>query len=385
MSGSAELGTVILKLIVVLAAARFAGILAEKIKQPAVLGELLAGVVLGPSIFSFIEPGHEPILAFLAEIGVILLLFEVGLESNIHQLLKAGLASTLVAIIGVVLPFGLGYVYAYSAGMSSIVSIFIGATLTATSVGVTMRVFSELKKIQSEEAKVILGAAVIDDIIGLIILSVIVGIIETGSVSITGIGKIVLYSVVFLVATLAIGIKFTPFIFKIIHALKIRRTFVISAFLFTLVLAFFANKIGLATIVGAFAAGLVLERTQHKEHIVEKIKPVSNIFVPIFFVMAGVYLNIWSMFEGGGVMRLVFMLFAIAIVGKIASGLGCVRTTAKRFAVGLGMIPRGEVGLIFASYGLTHGIVGDSLYSILVIVIMLSTLIVPPILKPFVN
>ena len=374
----------ILKLIVILASAKFAGILAEKLKQPPVLGELLAGVVLGPSIFGFIQPGGEAVLTFLAEIGVILLLFEVGLESNIHQLLKSGLASLLVATIGVAVPFGLGYYYSIAAGFSNLVAIFIGATLTATSVGVTMRVFSDLNKVQSEEAKVILGAAVIDDVIGLIILSVLVGIVETGTVSMPGIGKILLYSVVFLVASIAIGIRFTPFIFRIVHALNIRRTFVISAFLFALALAFVANKIGLATIVGAFAAGLILEQTQHKEHIIERIKPVSNLFVPLFFVMAGVYLNVWSMFEPG-IFHLVLVILGIAVVGKMASGLGCVRTKARRYAVGLGMIPRGEVGLIFASYGLTTGLATEALYSALVIVIMLSTLIVPPLLKPFVK
>ncbi|MBS3126368.1 cation:proton antiporter [Candidatus Woesearchaeota archaeon] len=384
MSGAEEIGVLILKLFVILASAKFAGVLAEKLKQPAVLGEILAGVILGPSIFGFIQPGGEAVLTFLAEIGVILLLFEVGLESNIHQLLKSGLASLLVATIGVAVPFGLGYYYSIAAGFSNLVAIFIGATLTATSVGVTMRVFSDLNKVQSEEAKVILGAAVIDDVIGLIILSVLVGIVETGTVSMPGIGKILLYSVVFLVASIAIGIRFTPFIFRIVHALNIRRTFVISAFLFALALAFVANKIGLATIVGAFAAGLILEQTQHKEHIIERIKPVSNLFVPLFFVMAGVYLNVWSMFEPG-IFHLVLVILGIAVVGKMASGLGCVRTKARRYAVGLGMIPRGEVGLIFASYGLTTGLATEALYSALVIVIMLSTLIVPPLLKPFVK
>lgn len=384
MSGSEDIGILILKLLVIIASAKFAGILAEKVKQPAVLGEILAGVVLGPSIFGLIQPGQESVLAFLAEIGVILLLFEVGLESNLQQLLKAGLASLLVASIGVAVPFALGYYYMIATGATTLVALFVGATLTATSVGVTMRVFSDLKKIQSEEAKVILGAAVIDDVIGLIILSVLVGVVETGTVSMFGIGKILLYSIVFLVASIAIGIRFTPFIFRIVHGLGIRRTFIVSAFLFALALAFIANKIGLATIVGAFAAGLILEQTQHKEHIIERIKPVSNLFVPIFFVMAGVYLNVWSMLEPG-VLRLVFVLLAIAIVGKMASGLGCVKTKAKRFAVGLGMIPRGEVGLIFASYGLVNGLANDALYSILVAVVMLSTLIVPPLLKPFVK
>src|SRR3989344_3655213 len=241
MSGAEEIGVLILKLFVILASAKFAGVLAEKLKQPAVLGEILAGVILGPSIFGFIQPGGEAVLTFLAEIGVILLLFEVGLESNIHQLLKSGLASLLVATIGVAVPFGLGYYYSIAAGFSNLVAIFIGATLTATSVGVTMRVFSDLNKVQSEEAKVILGAAVIDDVIGLIILSVLVGIVETGTVSMPGIGKILLYSVVFLVASIAIGIRFTPFIFRIVHALNIRRTFVISAFLFALALALSAK------------------------------------------------------------------------------------------------------------------------------------------------
>jgi len=317
MSGSAELGALILKLIIILASAKFAGILAEKLKQPSVLGELLAGVVLGPSIFHLIEPGHEPVLTFLAEIGVIVLLFEVGLESDIYKLLKAGLASSLVALIGVAVPFGLGFLYAYTAGFDTLLSIFIGATLTATSVGVTMRVFQELKKVQSEESKVILGVAVIDDIIGLIILSVLISIIETGKVSLLGIGKTFFLAVLFLVLTIAIGIKFAPFFLRLVQTLKFRRTFIMSAFIFALALAFIANQIGLATIVGAFAAGLVLAQTKTREKVEHSIKPVSHLFVPIFFVMAGSYLDIWSLFEPG-VVRLVLALTGVAIVGKIA-------------------------------------------------------------------
>jgi len=384
MSGSIEISGLILKLIIVLAAARLAGILAEKIKQPPVLGEILAGIALGPSIFGMIKTGQEPVLDFLAEIGVILLLFSVGLESSLKQLMKAGITSTIVASIGVAVPFGIGYIYARSAGLSNIVAIFIGAVLTATSIGVTTRVFSDMGKVQSEESKIILGAAVIDDVIGLIILSVVVGLVETGAVSFIGIGKITLYSILFLVAAIAVGIKLVPLAFRIINALEIKRTFVVSAFLFALVLAFFANKIGLATVVGAFAAGLAFERAKDREQVIERIKPVSSLFVPSFFVMAGAYLDIWSMFEGN-LMRLVLMISAIAVIGKMASGLGCIGTKASKFAVGIGMIPRGEVGLIFASYGLAHGLVDSSLYSALVTVIIFSTIIVPPILKPFVK
>ncbi len=375
------LAPILLKLIIVIAAARFAGVIAVKLKMPAVIGELLAGVALGPSIYHLITPASEPVLSFLAEIGIILMLFEVGLESDIKDLLKEGRASLLVGSLGIVIPLLLGFVYVYSLGMGFMTALLIGIMLSATSIGITMRVFYELKKVHTKEAEIILGASVIDDIIGLMLLSIIVSLIETGAISFFGIGKIIFYSILFFGGVLSLGFHFIPKLYKITGALKIKRTFLISEFLFALILSLIANQIGLATIVGAFAAGLILEKSKYKATIERRIHPLSRLFVPIFFVMAGANLNIWSL--GLGSFKFIFFIFAIAIIGKIVAGLGA--KGASKFIVGLGMIPRGEVALILISFGLNQGILSNTIYSSLVIVIMLTALIVPPILTPFVK
>ena len=285
------LGRILLELLIILIFAKGAGWICHKINQSAVLGELLVGVLLGPSLLNLIVPGGSEVITFLAELGVIILLFEVGIESNIYKLLKVGLASTLVAIVGVVLPLAGGYFYFISTGASTLVALFVGATLTATSVGVTMRIFSEKKQIDSNEGKIILGAAVIDDILGLIILSVVVGIAEFGRVSLFNVGKISLLSMIFLIGSVYVGIKYAPMLLKLVKKLEINKSFAITAMVFALFLSYLANKVGLATIVGSFAAGLILETTEDKEHIRDKIKPISDIFVPIFFVQVDFQLS----------------------------------------------------------------------------------------------
>jgi Kef-type K+ transport system membrane component KefB len=389
MSSELKIGEILIKIIIILVTAKLFGWLAEKLKQPSVLGELLAGVLLGPSLFNLINP-YEPtllfsIIHFLGEIGVILLLFQVGLESNIYQLLKSGMTSTLVAIIGVVAPvlMGIGFAMGLMKITDFNVALLIGATLAATSVGITMRVLSDMKKTNTEEGKIILGAAVIDDILGLIILSVIAGLVEGGThgsqslMSIIGLNT--LYSVLFLVISIWVGIKYTPLIYKIGKRMKIGRTFVVSSFIFMLILSAIADYIGLATIVGAFAAGLVFERLEEKEHYEERIQPVANIFVPIFFVVAGLYLDVGALMQPG-IIPIVLALTVIAIIGKLIAGWGAIGAGVNKLAIGIGMVPRGEVGLIFASFGLTYGLLQAELYSALVIVVMLTTLIAPPLL-----
>ncbi len=369
----------ILTLILILAAAKLAGFIAERLKQPAVLGELLVGIILGPSLLGLIHADVE-VLVFIAEIGVILLLFDVGLKSNIDELLTAGKTSSLVAIIGVVVPLLFGYIYSTEfLGLDPIIAFFVGATLTATSVGVTMRVLSDMRKVKSEEGKVILGAAVIDDILGLILLSILVDIVASGHLSIFNVGKISLLSAAFLALSIFLGIKLAPRIIRLAEHLHVRRTFIITSFIFALSLAYIANSIGLATIVGSFAAGLVLEKTQNKIQFQKKIKPVADLFVPVFFVMSGVMVNI-STISNMDIIITGLVLTVIAIIGKLVAGLGCWGSTAKILPVGIGMVPRGEVGLIFASFGLTHALIQEDMYSILIIVIILTTLITPPLL-----
>lgn len=386
--GESVIFDMMLKLIVILFAAKLAGYLFDRIKQPRVLGELLVGVLLGPSLFGFIT-GHEEILLFLSEVGVIILLFLVGLESNIHELLKSGKSALAVAVIGVASPILLALPYLiYVEALDMTTAFFIGATLTATSVGVTMRVLSEMNKITSLEGKVILGAAVIDDILGLILLSVLVGISETGSVEIMNVATTIVMAVVFLAATILIGMKLEEPILRLIKHLKVKRTFVVTSVIFALILGYLAQSIGLAAIVGAFAAGLILEREEHKEHIMKKTEVIGDVFTPIFFVMAGVAVNVTTI--NIDLLPMAGILFVIALVGKVVAGFGAFGGNISKKAVGVGMIPRGEVGLIFAAFGLSSGLLvkgmgselaAQGVYSVLVVVVMLTTLVTPPILK----
>lgn len=378
---SAQVEEVLIRLLLIVFVARAFGYIAEKLKQPAVLGELIAGILLGPSLLNLISV-DDPILKFLSELGVIILLFLVGLESNIYQLMKVGRASFLVAGIGVAVPLALGYFYFTLSGHSATASLLVGGTLTATSVGITMRVLSDLGKTSSEEGRIILGAAVIDDVLGLIVLAVVLGIVSTGHFSALNVAKLSLYSVLFLAGSIFLGIKFVPAIYRALHRLELERTFVIAAFIFALALAIAANQIGLATVVGSFAAGLILERTEHKVHYHEKMKPVADLFVPIFFVLAGSLMDIRAL-GNLNVLAPIAILTAIAIAGKVVAGIGAVGTTARKFIVGLGMIPRGEVGLIFAAYGFTNKIITADLYSLLVVVVMLTTFVTPPLLARF--
>lgn len=373
------LGEVLLNFLIIIISAKIAGWIFHKMGQSAVLGELLVGTLLGASFLNILRQEIMDFFAIISEIGVIILLFEVGLESNIYKLLKVGIASLLVAIVGVALPFIFGYWFLLFIGAGPVVAMFVGATLTATSVGVTMRIFSEKKKIDSNEGKVVLGAAVIDDIIGLIILSILTGIVEFGKVSVLNIGKVSLLSILFLVGSIYLGLKLAPMHLKIINKLKVKRTYAVTAIIFAFGLAYVANWIGLAAIVGAFAAGLILESREDKDNIRQRIKPLSDIFVPIFFVHAGMLMDIKTLFD----VRLLWpiaVLFVIAVIGKVLAGFAAIKIKANKLIIGLGMIPRGEVGIIFATFGLVNNIVTPTLYASLMVLIMLTTFAAPTLL-----
>lgn len=384
------LSRILLDLIFILLGAKAGGWLAEKIGQPSVLGEILAGIIIGPSVFGLVNPlvaeesAHFSFefLLILGEIGAMVLLFQVGLESSLYKLMKSGINSLAVATIGVVTPFMFGFLYFYGVlGQSFNVAVFVGGTLTATSVGITMRILSDMGKMKSEEGRIILGAAVIDDVMGLIVLSMVIGLVGTAVVTpgqiIMNIAQITLIAVVFLLGSLWIGIRFMPRFLGFWQKFRTRRTFIISSFIFLLAYGYLADMVGLAAIVGAFAAGLVFETLKEKEHFEEKIKPVANLLVPIFFVMVGIRMDVMSL-ANLSILPLVGVLFAVAVVGKMASGIGVVRSKASKLAVGVGMIPRGEVGLIFVAFGLKAALIDMSLYSALVLVIMLTTLLTPP-------
>jgi Kef-type K+ transport system membrane component KefB len=389
-------------LAVMLLGAKLGGERTIRVKQPAVLGELIAGIVLGNLPFGGASLVHgiaqDETIEVIAGIGAIILLFEAGLESTVGQMLKIGLTSLLVAVLGVAMPFALGW--AVSAwllpGESLYVHAFIGATLTATSVGITARVFRDLGASRTPEARIILGAAVIDDVLGLVILGAVSGAIAAAAqgapFSVLSVARITLAALVFLIGALTIGVFAAPRLFSIASLLQGRGVLVTLSLSLCFVLAWASSVIGLAPIVGAFAAGLVLEDMHFKDFVSrgergleDLIRPISDVLVPIFFVLMGLRTDL-GVFVSGASLELAAALIVVAIIGKQACALGVTIPGANRLAVGIGMIPRGEVGLIFASVGagLTLDgvpVIGPASFSAVVLMVIVTTLVTPPALK----
>ena len=396
------LGRVLLALALVLLLAKVGGYLAERVGQPPVLGELLVGVVLGNLSFAGITSMEwmktDATLSLLANLGAVILLFEVGLESTLRDMLKVGVRSLVVAVLGVVTPWLLGWwVGALLLPDRSVyVHIFLGAILTATSVGITARVLKDLGRGQTPEARIILGAAVIDDVLGLVILAVVGSVIAAANVGQTmsfGSAAFVLTeAVVFLFGALAIGTFASPRVFRLASRLPGSGALLTTALACCFALASLASAIGLAPIVGAYAAGLILEETHYREftergehRLEELVRPISILLVPLFFVLMGMRVDLHA-FARPGAIGLATVLVIAAIIGKQACALGGLGSTLDKITIGIGMIPRGEVGLIFANIGLglvVHGerIVDDQIYSAVVIAVMVTTLVTPPALK----
>jgi Kef-type K+ transport system membrane component KefB len=396
------LATPLLALACVLLASKLGGHLAVRLGQASVLGELLAGVVLGNldlfgiSLFEWM--GTDSVVDIFARLGVILLLFEVGLESTVGQMLKTGWSSLIVALVGVVTPFalgwGIGLLLVPEAGTYA--HVFMGATLTATSVGITARVLKDLDHGQSPEARIILGAAVIDDVLGLVILAVVTGVIAAASsgqtLSAFEISKTLLWSLGFLGGSLVLGVWLSPRAFRIASRLRSPGVLLACALSFCFALSWAANAIGLAPIVGAFAAGLILEHAHYTDfssrgerELEELVQPLTSFLVPIFFVVMGIRTDLRA-FAAEGVLLLALALTVAAIVGKLACAFAVTGGVADRLSVGIGMIPRGEVGLIFANIGIglmmgSHAIVSQHEFSAIVVMVIITTMITPPLLK----
>jgi Kef-type K+ transport system membrane component KefB len=376
-----EFRELLIALVVIWLAAKLAAEGMERIGQTAVLGELLAGVVIGPGVLGLVH--ESEVIHALAELGVLILLFEVGLESDLARLLRAGPQAVLVAVIGVVVPFAVGFGLMHWLGHPGLVAVFVGATLTATSVGITARVLADLGRLQDPAASVVLGAAVVDDILGLITLAVVTGIAATGRVSPGGVAFLAVKSVVFLAVAVFIALRRAPMLVGVIGRLRARGALVVSSLAFALALAAASEWIGLAAIIGAFAAGLILSRTEPHAQIEERIKPVADLLVPIFFVTVGMKVEPAQLnpFADAAQLGLALVVTLLAIASKLVAGLAVYQPGVRRWPIGVGMVPRGEVGLIFAGAGLAAGVVGPSLYSALVVVVMLTTFVAPPWLK----
>ena len=395
---ASESAPIFLGLAVLVLGAKFGGLIAERFGQPSVLGELLCGIVLAnlsPLVFGsggieFVRSNET--LRVVAEVGVLVLLFDVGLETDLRAFAKVGASAALVAVIGVVAPFMLGWAVArwMLPESPALAHVFIGATLTATSVGITVRVLKDLGVTSRAEGQTIIAAAILDDVLGLIILAVVGGSVRAGAasgggVAVFDVGVIVAKAVGFLGTTMILGHFFSE---RMISLIAGRGMLLTVGIALCLLGAYIAEFIGLAAIIGAFAAGVFLDpygsgvRTQAEEVTLrELLLPISELFVPLFFVLMGLQVDLASLADPSTV-SLGALLIAAAVVGKLMCSMGVFGNGINRLAVGIGMIPRGEVGLIFAGIGASlaitgQPILGQNVYSAIVMMVLITTLMTP--------
>ncbi|MBD2693093.1 cation:proton antiporter [Anabaena catenula] len=419
VDSSMVIASVLLSLVVIYFASKVGGELSNRVGLPPVLGELVGGVIIGVSVlhllvfpeggtdssnslimtFLQITAGLSPeatpqvfaaqseVVSVLAELGVIILLFEIGLESNLKDLMAVGIQAVVVAVVGVAVPFAAGTVGLMALfGISAIPAIFAGAALTATSIGITSKVLSELGRLNSKEGQIILGAAVIDDVLGIIVLAVVASLAKDGAVDVGNVIYLITSATGFLVGAIVLGNVFNKSFVAIADKLKTRGELIIPAFIFAFVMAYFAAVIHLEAILGAFAAGLVLEETDKRKELQKQVIPIADILVPIFFVTVGAktdfgVLNPAIPSNREGLIMATFLI-TVAIIGKVITGLAVFgQPNINRLAIGVGMIPRGEVGLVFAGVGAASGVLSKPLGAAIIMMVILTTFLAPPLLR----
>ena len=413
------LASVLLSLVVIYLASKIGGELSNRVGLPPVLGELVGGVIVGVSaldllvfpegggnasnsvIMNFIQAtaglnqqeavatfaAQSEVISVLAELGVVILLFEIGLESNLKELMAVGIQATVVAVVGVAVPFAAGTVGLMTFfGISAVPAIFAGAALTATSIGITSKVLSELGSLSSKEGQIILGAAVIDDVLGIIVLAVVASLAKTGEIDVTNVIYLIISAAGFLLGAILLGNVFNKSFVAVVERLKTRGDLVIPALIFAFVMAYLAAAIHLEAILGAFAAGLVLDETDKRRELEKQVVPIADMLVPIFFVTVGAKTDLGvlnpaipSNREG---LAIASFLIAIAIIGKVVTGLAVFgQPGINRLAIGVGMIPRGEVGLVFAGVGSASGALSKPLEAAIIMMVILTTFLAPPLLR----
>jgi len=416
---SLVLAAVLLSLVVIFLASKLGGEICARINLPPVLGELLAGVVVGVSalhllvfpeggetgsgslimallqVFTPLAPdavtsifqAESEVISVLAELGVIILLFEIGLESDLKELLKVGPQATVVAVVGVVTPFVLGtggLVLLFHAPV--IPAVFAGAALTATSIGITAKVLAEIQQLTSREGQIIIGAAVLDDVLGVIVLAIVASLAREGQVEITNVLYLIVSAGVFLIGSIWLGRLLSPLFVAVVNELKTRGQVLISALIVAFALAYIADVIQLEAILGAFAAGLILAETEKRHELETQVIPIADMLVPIFFISVGAktdvsVLNPFNPANQEGLIIAGFLI-AVAIVGKVVTGFTVFgQAGINRLAIGIGMVPRGEVGLVFASVGGASGALSKSLEAGIIVMVILTTFLAPPFLR----
>jgi Kef-type K+ transport system membrane component KefB len=413
------LSGVLLTLVVIYLASKLGAEASKRLDFPPVLGELVAGVIVGvsalhlvifpeggltaqdsflmtalqglnhltPASLTSVFEAQSEVISVLAEIGVIILLFEIGLESDLRQLKEVGIQAVVVACVGVAAPFAAG-----TAGLmmvfhvAAIPAIFAGAALTATSIGITSKVLSELGRLKSKEGQIIVGAAIIDDVLGIIVLAVVASLAKTGEIDVTNVVYLIVSATAFLIGSILLGGFFNKSFVAIVEKLETRGNIIIPAFIFAFFMAFLGNAIHLEAILGAFAAGLVLDETDARNELDELIKPIADLFVPIFFVTVGARADLGvlnpTVPENRAGLLIAGFLILVAIVGKVVTGWVVFgQPGINRVAIGIGMIPRGEVGLVFAGIGSASGVLDKPLEVSIIIMVILTTFLAPPLLR----
>lgn len=370
---------ILLSLAIILVAAKLAGELAERVHQPAVVGELLAGVLLGPSLFGLLDPAAAWLHLF-GEIGVVILLFQIGLETDLKRLFGVGGVALTVAVVGVAVPFALGFGVCRMMGLPNLESVVAAAALTATSVGITARVLSDLGRLQDIESQVVLGAAVIDDVIGLVILAVVSRVVGGGTITAGSVALTTGAAFGFVVAAVAIGRLVVPPVFGLLARIGRPESLAPMGLAVGFLVAVLAHAAGSALIIGAFAAGVVFQPTTHAHAIERGVTRLGHFFVPIFFVSVGAAVNVRTLADGR-VLAIGGLLIVVAVLGKLVAGFAPVWFRGRKLVVGVGMIPRGEVGLIFAQTGLTAGVLDGGLFASVTAMVLVTTFLAPPALK----
>jgi Kef-type K+ transport system membrane component KefB len=376
---SGHFTTLLIALAATILATKLLGDLAQRIKQPAVLGELAAGVVLGQSALGILDPTDVTIAA-LGELGVLILLFEIGLHTDIRSLVRQGRSAVTVGVVGVALPFGLGYWVATALGLPLLPAIVCGAALTATSIGISARVLSDLHRLHTREGQIVLGAAVFDDVVGLIILTVVARLALGATVTFLSVARTAGIAIGFVIAALLLGRWLAPPMFRVVERIRVTGALGLIALAFAFALAWLADVSGSALIIGAFAAGLVLHDTPQRREIEHATTAIGLFFVPIFFASVGAAVDLRTMADPNALM-IGGALVVVGVIGKFAAGYAPWWFKGSKALIGVAMIPRGEVGLIFAQMGLSRGALDTQLFSALTLMVMVTTFMAPPLLS----
>jgi Kef-type K+ transport system membrane component KefB len=379
MTDSQSFVHLLLVLAAVLLTTRSLSALAERVGQPAILGELVGGILLGASALGILEP-NDPSIHMLAQLGLLILLFEIGLATDLRALAKVGGTATVIAVVGVMLPFVLGYAALAAMGIHGVAAIVCAAALTATSIGISTRVLAELGFLQTREGRVVLGAAVLDDIIGLIILSVIAAFAAGTAITTTGIVQTSAIAFGFVVIALLVGGFVVPPLFRAAKQLRSPTTIAVLGLTFAFALAALGGLLGSAIIVGAFVAGVLLNGIQQRDEILGFAAPTGSLLTPIFFASVGASVDLHALVEPRTLLITVILLVA-GVVGKLIAAYVPIWFKGNKALIGTAMLPRGEVELIVAQTGLAIGALDASLFGAITLMVLLTTLLSPPLIK----